>query len=70
MTKSKLTSVDTRDSSIWFSDRKRHTELRLNFDNDRHHVMPLEEGITPEQVVTRLIILARSIEKDIRGGKL
>ena len=44
-------------------------EIRMDWNNDRHHTIPLKDG-SPTEVVDALLSLAIEIRKDINEGNL
>ncbi len=44
------------------------SEIRIDFDNDRHYGQAIQGGATPEQVLLKLRELAAMLEYDIKNG--
>jgi len=57
--------METKLNKIWIDDNGYSgTELRLDFDNDRHYALEMNEGDTRDVIRGRLIQLARAIGID------
>lgn len=54
-------------TNLWINDTFKHrgyVELRISFDNDRHHAVKIEEPYDAASLIQSLIIMVHQLETD------
>lgn len=58
------TSADPEPTNIWLNTVSCRLEIRLDFDNDRHHAVMVDGPYNTERLAQALITLAHNIMRD------